>query len=111
MQKTLKLYNVIDFQKLHVAKILGAPFLPENTRLPQPGRPHQAFNMSENSRNGVFLRKKAPAAAGKTSTGLIHVIKSQERHFCRKKGACGSREDLTKPNTCHIDLHRCTWDY
>ena len=30
-------------------------------------------------------RRKAPAAARKTSTGLIHVIKFQERHFCRKK--------------------------
>ena len=46
-------------------------------------------------------KKKAPASAGKTSTELIHVIKSQERPFCRKKGACGSREDLNRANICH----------
>ena len=36
-----------------------------------------------------------------TTPSLTHVIKSQERHFCRKKGACGSLEDLSKANTCH----------
>ena len=45
--------------------------------------------------------EKLPAAAGKTSTGLIHVIKFQERHFCQKKGACSSQEDPSKPEACH----------
>ena len=40
--------------------------------------------MSEDLKNVIFSEKKAPAAAGKTSTELIHVIKSQERQFCRK---------------------------
>ena len=36
-------------------------------------------------RNAIFAEKKAPAAAGKISTGLIHSIKSQERHFRRSQ--------------------------
>ena len=55
-------------------------------------------NTCTKSRECHFVEKKAPAAAGKTSPSLIHVMKFQERHFCRKKGACGSREDFTKPN-------------
>ena len=57
--------------------------------------------MAYNPRNLVFAEKKAPAAAGKTSPSLIHFIKSKERHFCLPECACGSREDFTKPDTCH----------
>ena len=45
-----------------------------------------------------FGYKKARAAAGKTSPRLA---KSEERHFGLKKGACSSREDLARANTCH----------
>ena len=38
-------------------------------------------DMTQNPRNGIFAEKKALAAAGKTSTGLIHVTEFQERHF------------------------------
>ena len=44
-----------------------------------------------------FREKKAPAAAWKTTTELIHVINSWNRHFSgKKKNACGSLEDLNK---------------
>ena len=36
-------------------------------------------------RNAIFAEKKKPAAAGKTSTGLIHDIKSQEHHVRQTK--------------------------
>ena len=47
-----------------------------------------------------FASQRAPAAAGKTSSGLIYVIKSLERDFC-KKSACGNREDLTRLDIYH----------
>ena len=53
------------------------------------------------SKERHFCRKKAPAAARKISPRLKHVIKLQERHCCRKKGTSGCREDFTKPWTCH----------
>ena len=38
--------------------------------------------MVQNLGNVIFpAKKKAPAAAGKTSTGFIFPINSQERHF------------------------------
>ena len=61
-------------------------------------KPNTRYKISGTS----FLpKKKALAAAGEISTELIHVIKSQKHSFCRKKWACGSREDLTKRNACH----------
>ena len=48
-----------------------------------------------------FCKKRAPAAAWKTSTGLTHVIESQECHFCWTKGACSSQEDLNRADTCY----------
>ena len=48
----------------------------------------------------IVAEKNAPAATGKASLTLVHVIKFQERHFCRKKSACGRQEDLTKLITC-----------
>ena len=73
----------------------------ERKRLRRPGRPHQAWYMVWNIWNVIFAKIKALAAADKTSPRLIHVMKSQQRHFCRKKSARGSLEDLTKPNTFH----------
>ena len=55
-----------------------------------PTKPHTCH---KNAGTSFASRKKAPAAAAKTSTKLIHVIKSKERHFCRNKCACGSRDD------------------
>ena len=49
--------------------------------------------------NAFFAPKKAPAAAGKTSTKLIQVQKTFERLFNQKNNACGSREDLNEANT------------
>ena len=82
--------------------------------------------MSENLKNVIFRLKKAPAAAKKTSPGLLlvktlmDVIFSQSRclqqlgrpyqdyymsklswtSFLVKQGACSSREDLTKTVSC-----------
>ena len=47
-------------------------------------RPSGVHQTSQNPRNAIFAEKKAPAAAGKTSTKLIHVTKYQERNFCLK---------------------------
>ena len=44
----------------------------------------------------ILPEEKTPAAAEKTSTELIHVIRSRKRNFFRKTSACGSREDLNK---------------
>ena len=52
----------------------------------------------------VFAKENKTAAAGKTSTKLIHVTKSQERQFCQNRNACRSREDLNKANTCNTNL-------
>ena len=41
--------------------------------------------MSENARNAILAEKKAPAASPQTSPSLLHVRKSQERHFDRNK--------------------------
>ena len=44
--------------------------------------------MSSKPENVIYVaKKKAPTAAGKTSTELVHVIKSQERNFCQKQKA------------------------
>ena len=56
-----------------------------------------------------FPEQKTPAAAGKTSTGLIHVVQSQELHFCRNKSACGSRADLTRLGFTHGSDQFCDW--
>ena len=44
----------------------------------------------------VLWQKKGPAAAGKTSPSLPHVIISKESHFPVNKSACGNQEDLTR---------------
>ena len=59
---------------------------------------------NKNTRNVICDDKKASAAAGKTSPGLIHVTKSQGRYLELKKGACSSRKDLTKANTCRKQI-------
>ena len=48
-------------------------------RLRQPRRPHQAYHISENTRNVIFVETKAPAAARKTSPSL-HAHKIDEKH-------------------------------
>ena len=68
--------------------------------MPSTTKPQE--HMFQNSRKVIFAKKKLPAAPGKTSTELMHVIKSQERQFCLQKiSACGSREDPNRANTCH----------
>ena len=51
-------------------------------------------------RQSTSFLQKAPAAAWKRSPSLIYVKQSQKRFWGRKKSACGSREDLTKPDIC-----------
>ena len=60
-------------------------FLPKKRRLRQPGRLQQGNTYNRIKGTSFFQEKKAPAAAGKTSTELIHVIKSKERQIGRKK--------------------------
>ena len=63
-------------------------------------RPSGAYHMSKYPRNIIFAKERAPAAAGKTPTKLIHLTKSQERHFCLKK------HRLRKPGRSHqADTH------
>ena len=56
---------------------------------------------SSKAPTAFLAEKKAPAAALKTTTELIHVIKSWKRHFSEKKSACGSLEDHNRAKTCH----------
>ena len=58
--------------------------------------PQQASHMSQNLRNVISAKRQAPAAAGKTSTELIHVIKSQERIFCQKKAPAAGWKTSTE---------------
>ena len=45
--------------------------------------------------------KKALVTTRKTSPSLIHFTKSKKCNLLMIKGACGSQENLTKPNSCH----------
>ena len=110
-----------------VIKSQSRHFCRKKRRLRQPGRLQQESHMSQNPRNAIFAEKKPPAAGGKASTGIIHVIKCKERHFglenrllrqpgrphradtchkipgtsfLQKKSACCSREDLTRQSRC-----------
>ena len=60
------------------------------------------LNTCHETRVMSFLaeKRKTLATAGQTSPSLIHVTESQEHQFCRKEGACGCQEDLTKLHSC-----------
>ena len=70
--------------------------LPKNKCLRQPGRPHQAYNMSENRRNGRLYRRKNACGSREDLTKLTRYRDIQGPSFWLKsKSACGSREGLT----------------
>jgi hypothetical protein len=105
---------------LHVIKISATAFLPKKNGLRHVRRPQQGYcyYMSQKTQEGHFRRKKSVCGTQESATGLLHVSKnpgtsflpkkkrlrhvrrlqqgyymsqkSQERHFCRKKGACGT---------------------
>ena len=56
--------------------------------------------MSQIPKSDILTRKKAPAAAHKTSTKLARVTKYKERHFCHEK------KRLRPPGRAHqADTH------
>ena len=57
--------------------------------------------MSQNPRNAIFAEKKPPAAGGKASTGLIHVIKCKERHFGLENRLLRQPGRPHRADTCH----------
>ena len=65
-------------------------------RLRQPGRPQHSYYISQNLGNDIFAEKKAPAAAGKTSTKLSYIKNLRNAIFAGKKVPAAAGKTSTK---------------